>query len=553
LKYPIRPIYFILFWLLLNLVQAAVSELTSDEGYYWFYSQHLEWGYYDHPPFLALIVKIGYCIFHNELGVRLLNVLSSSAALLIVFNLMPKSLWQKTHTYILLLSLPLLHYLSFIIFPDGPLLFFSAVYLWSYKKFIEKKGISPALIMGIAVALMLYSKYHALLIVLFTLLSNLKLLRNKYFYFSMLVALVLFIPHIWWQYQHNFITFDYHLQKRTDEFSGKHIFEYISQQILAIGPGFIFIPFVYRTKSQFEKTLQYIILGILSFFLFTSIKGFVHFHWTSLIIFPLILLVAIYYDNKKKMTLFYWLMLPFLFIIFLFRIQMMFPLLPVNHVNVDYYHGRKLWAKDIASIAHNDPVLFGNQFRESSLYSFYSGQMGVALFSGENRRSQYEIWNYEDSLQDKNVLYISKDPFPGSATLLTGMGKTVNFYKLPCFHSFYNIPVHADFPPSINRPNGIDIHLSINNPRKKILYFKCPNNRNIVALFCTIKKNNKVIMQQEIKTFSSTDSIPVNGNLQLRVKVLTGNLAQGKYTISFGFKSYIIEDSYNAIYNFTAR
>src|SRR4029078_11645705 len=136
----------------------------------------------------------------------------------------------------------------------------------------------------------------------------------------------------------------YHLQKRTEDFSGKHVFEYISQQILAIGPGFIFIPFVYKTKNQFEKTLVYVILGTLFFFLFTSLKGFVHFHWTSLIIFPLILLAAKYYDNSKKMKLFYWLMLPFLFIILLFRIQMMFPLLPINHVNVDYYHGRKLWA-----------------------------------------------------------------------------------------------------------------------------------------------------------------------------------------------------------------
>jgi hypothetical protein len=215
LKFTIRPIYFILFWLLLNLVQAALTELTSDEGYYWFYSQHLEWGYYDHPPFLALIVKIGYYFLHNELGVRLLNMLLTSAGLLIILNLMPWKLLQKTHTYVLLFSLPLLHYLSFIIFPDGPLLFFSAVYLWSYKKFIEKKDIGSSMIMGIAVALMLYSKYHGILIVLFTLLSNLKLLRNKYFYFSMLLSSALFVPHLWWQYQHDFITFDYHLQKIT--------------------------------------------------------------------------------------------------------------------------------------------------------------------------------------------------------------------------------------------------------------------------------------------------------------------------------------------------
>ncbi|MEP6594448.1 MAG: glycosyltransferase family 39 protein [Ginsengibacter sp.] len=553
MKFTIRPIYFILFCLLLNLVQAALTELTSDEGYYWFYSQNLEWGYYDHPPFLALIVKIGYYFLHNELGVRLLNVVLTSAGLLLVLNLMPWKLLQKTHTYILLLSLPLLHYLSFIIFPDGPLLFFSAVYLWSYRKFIEKKDIGSSVIMGVAITLMLYSKYHGILIVLFTLLSNLKLLRNKYFYFSVLLSFVLFVPHLWWQYRHDFITFDYHLRKRTEGFSSRHILEYISQQILAIGPGFIFIPFVYKTKNQFEKTLVYIILGTLFFFLFTSLKGFVHFHWTSLIIFPLILLAVKYYDDNKKMKLFYWLMLPFLFIIFLFRIQMMFRVLPVNHVNVDYYHGRKLWAKDITSIAHSDPVLFGNQFRESSLYSFYSGQMGVALFSGEDRRSQYEIWNYEDSLQGKNVLYISKYPFPECTTLPTRMGKTLYYYKLPCFHSFYNIPIHSNFPGIINKLTETDINLSIINSRKKTLFFKCKNSQEDVVLFYTIKKGNNLIMEQEIKTFSSTDSIPVNGKLDLRVKILTTQLTEGKYDLSFGFKSHIIEDSYNAIHGFMVR
>src|SRR5690242_17839290 len=66
----IRPFHFFIFWLALNLVQAAFTELTSDEGYYWFYSRSLEWGYYDHPPFIALMVRIGYALFPNELGVR---------------------------------------------------------------------------------------------------------------------------------------------------------------------------------------------------------------------------------------------------------------------------------------------------------------------------------------------------------------------------------------------------------------------------------------------------------------------------------------------------
>ena len=62
-----KPQYiFVAFWFLINVFQAATTELTSDEGYYWFYASKLEWGYYDHPPLLALFIKIGGKLFNSE-------------------------------------------------------------------------------------------------------------------------------------------------------------------------------------------------------------------------------------------------------------------------------------------------------------------------------------------------------------------------------------------------------------------------------------------------------------------------------------------------------
>ena len=54
-------------WLLVNLVQAAGTELLHDEAYYWVYSHYPDWGYFDHPPMIALLIKAGYAIFPNEL------------------------------------------------------------------------------------------------------------------------------------------------------------------------------------------------------------------------------------------------------------------------------------------------------------------------------------------------------------------------------------------------------------------------------------------------------------------------------------------------------
>src|SRR3954447_26081310 len=60
----------------LRLVAAAWTPLTFDEAYYWMWSKHLAGGYYDHPPMVAVAIRLGTMIAGDtELGVRLVSVL----------------------------------------------------------------------------------------------------------------------------------------------------------------------------------------------------------------------------------------------------------------------------------------------------------------------------------------------------------------------------------------------------------------------------------------------------------------------------------------------
>ena len=171
----IKPLHFAAFLVVLNLVQVALTELTSDEGYYWFYSRSLEWGYAEHPPLIALMVRIGYALFPNQLGVRLVNVILNALSVLLVFKLVPRrDSKNDARTYLMVLSLPLLNYLAFIIFPDGPLLLFVVSFLIGYRRFLAKEDVPAVLLIGLSTALMLYSKYLGILVVGFTVLSNLQ-------------------------------------------------------------------------------------------------------------------------------------------------------------------------------------------------------------------------------------------------------------------------------------------------------------------------------------------------------------------------------------------
>jgi hypothetical protein len=532
---------FLFFWFILNIIQVSFTELTSDEGYYWFYAQHLQLGYYDHPPMIALMINWGSSIFPGEVGVRLFNVLLSTAGLYLFFTLLPNE-WKKSRTtYLILLSAPLLHYLCFIIFPDGPLLFFSLLFLVLYKAFLKEETITSALLLGLSISLMAWSKYHGVLVLLFTVLANPKLLRSWKFYLSLFFALLLFAPHLWWQYQNDFPTLKYHLSGRTGSISFKHVGEYISQQLVAIGPGLIFIPFVVRTKDVFERTLKFIIIGSFLFFLVSSFKTFVHFHWTSIAVFPILYFAISYYHPAQKKKLFNVLILPFVGFFFIARLLLMIPVIPAMHTGEDYYQGRKAWAEEVAAIAGDRPVFMPNNLREASLYSFFSGKLGIALYTRQEKKSQYELWGYEDSLQGKDVMFLTKYPFKGSTTLPNNLKQQLHYAILPSFSSYYNgISTFA----AINKRtvDSLFVTLETTNNRKTALTFTSLNNEP-ATLVCSIEQGRKIIGADVVKVLSPADRIEPGQSKATTVAVSLKELPAGEYTIYFGIRNGVLPDA----------
>ena len=87
LKLPRIFLYLLALIFILNILQAHFTELISDEAYYWYYAQNMAWGYFDHPPMVALIVKISSLFFGGELGVRFISTVLSAGTYLILWFL----------------------------------------------------------------------------------------------------------------------------------------------------------------------------------------------------------------------------------------------------------------------------------------------------------------------------------------------------------------------------------------------------------------------------------------------------------------------------------
>ena len=89
--------------------------------------------------------------------------------------------------------------------PDVPLLFFVTIILSVVQDGLSKNmNWLNMLLLGISIALMVYTKYHGMLIVFFTLLSNPKLFTRYQTYVAAAISILIFAPHLYWQYIHGF-------------------------------------------------------------------------------------------------------------------------------------------------------------------------------------------------------------------------------------------------------------------------------------------------------------------------------------------------------------
>jgi hypothetical protein len=392
-------------WLLLALAQAASTELIADEAYYWVYSRFPAWGYFDHPPMIAFIIKSGYAIFHNELGVRLICALLSTFTILITESLTERK--NPFLFYTIVLSIGVLQIAGFLAVPDTPLLFFTALFFYTYRSFIKNTNWKNTLLLAIAISLLFYTKYHGLLIVLFTFLSNIKLFTRWQTWLAGLFVLILYAPHLLWQWDHDWVSIRYHLfESNVNAYKFSYTTDYLLGQILLSGPlaGFILLPaaFIYKVKNQTEKALKFTLIGVYLIFLVSSFRGKVEVNWTMPALIPLIILSHQFIIDKiswiKPLRIIAFVSL---LLIIAARIYLVVDIGPDNSLKGRFHN--KDWAKTIADKTGDVPVVFYNSYQRASLFWFYSGKPSHSHNSYSDRKSNYNFWPTESNLLGKKV------------------------------------------------------------------------------------------------------------------------------------------------------
>ena len=147
-------------WIILNFLQSIFSEIHNDEAYYFLYGENLAWGYFDHPPLVGLLIFLSKLFFNGNLSVRFMTILFNAATVILCWKLIEEKLpdSKKVLTFFIISgSLIMFNAYGFITTPDVPFLFFTTLFLLSYKKFLEKESWFSVLLLAISMAGLVYS------------------------------------------------------------------------------------------------------------------------------------------------------------------------------------------------------------------------------------------------------------------------------------------------------------------------------------------------------------------------------------------------------------
>jgi 4-amino-4-deoxy-L-arabinose transferase-like glycosyltransferase len=152
----------------LRLAVCAATPLAPDEAYYWVWSRALAPGYLDHPPMVAVWIRIGTLIAEpTALGVRLLGPLSAALGTWMLADAAERLLPGRQAGLIAGCMLNATLFLavgSVVMTPDSPLIFFWTATIWALVRLVQGGRSRWWWAVGLFAGLALLSKYTAVLL-----------------------------------------------------------------------------------------------------------------------------------------------------------------------------------------------------------------------------------------------------------------------------------------------------------------------------------------------------------------------------------------------------
>ena len=256
-------LFHLFLWTLIPSISNTNLPLDTIEALAW--GSNLDWGFNKHPPLSAFAVEIFYLIFgSNDWAYYLLSQIFVIIAFVYVWKFSNEIFEEKIYSLLSVLALSGIYFYNFTT-PEFNVnvsqLPFWALTIYFFWKSINSNNKVNWILFGIFSALGFLSKYLfiyilASLFIYFTL--NLKKYKKfiPNYCLSIIISLLIVMPHFIWLYENNFITIFYGLSRSALNESTlinhlKNPAIFLIKQILILLPFFIMI-YVILKKIKFK-------------------------------------------------------------------------------------------------------------------------------------------------------------------------------------------------------------------------------------------------------------------------------------------------------------
>jgi len=420
-EFPKYYAYMFIFVLaLLSAIYDAHIPLHGDEAYYWMWSYRLQGGYYDHPPLIAFMIYLTDFISQHEWGVRLVTIFSMSVAAIYTFKLTSLLFNEKIafNAVVILLSTLLVQAGFTIVTPDAPLTLFWSMGLYYAYRAITFEKTADFIISGIVLGLMMLAKYTAILFVpillLFILLKKPRIFMDIRFYITILIVLIIISPLLWWNYEHDWISFLFQLhhgQKASWNFH--RFFEYFGGQFAIYTPLFFgYLLYILLRKKELYTKYKLLYLTIatlvpLLFFLYKSLSAKMELNYTAPAFITATILIAYMIDKYDMKKVFKYGLIVAITLSLIVRVALLY-FLPIVQ---DRMYGNKEAIKLLSHYRKQSDAIYANHLTIAALEKFYLQDHPRTQIPTHSRFSQYDMYKTEAEKNGnfKNGLYLSLD------------------------------------------------------------------------------------------------------------------------------------------------
>jgi len=418
------PLPAVVWWIAFAAVALRIAlffrlELYADEAYYWTWSLHPAFGYFDHPPMVAWLAGAASWVLPGELGVRsLFLVCGGLTVVLTALTARELTPHPQAPVFGALLSgaAPLLILTGALALPDAPLELFYTLAIWA----VVRAGGRRWLLAGVACGLAVLSKYAAGIFAPAMLAATLidpeirQDLRTWRPWAGGLLAALVFLPCVLWNAQHDFASYRFQAH---NAFHGtgpdRTVTEFVGTVIGGAGVTTVplAIAFLLRGKSPAGRRLALLIAFPLLTLLRAALHGRVEANWPAFT-YPAICAAAAAelasWRPRFARPLTGATIALGVVAMGWYGVEVRAPhFLKPWSPPIERLHGWKEIIPEVLAASHGATFIYASNYQYAGELAYYGGvrRLGFTF----DRRSQFDLWG-EKPAPGEHAVVVSADP-----------------------------------------------------------------------------------------------------------------------------------------------